>query len=179
MKYLFSFFTFLAVTATGVCAQNTKATSVYTSLSAGRCQVVKTDGETGGSTRRCPGAGGYSLLVLDDDERMSVTIVSPDKKEYPLEYWSVVTGAFSTLGAKAEWRVVKEKGKIVPIALIVRVNATTEENPGKPQKKSFLAVAKITSDSVCVTEKIDFVSNANQQARRAADGSAAKACLQP
>lgn len=179
MKYLIGFFIFLVAAATGVDAQDAKVTSVYTSLSAGRCQVVKSGGETGGSTRRCPGVGGYSLLVLDDDERMSVTIVSPDKKEYPLDYWNVVTGGFSTLGAKAEWRVVKEKGKIVPIALIVRVNATTEENPGKPQKKSFLAAAKITPGSACVTEKIDSVTNANQKARRAADASAAKACLQP
>jgi hypothetical protein len=154
MKHLIGFFIFLVVTAAGVHAQDAKATSVYTSLSASSCRVVKTGGETGGSTRRCPGVGGYSLLVLDDDERMSVTIVSPDKKEYPLDYWNVVTGAFSTLGAKAEWRVIKEKGKIVPIALIVRVNATIEEDPGKPQKKSILAAAKITPNSACVTEKL-------------------------
>jgi hypothetical protein len=65
----------------------------------------------------------------------------------------------------------------VPIALIVRVYAN--ENPDAPeQRTSYLAVAKITPEKICVTTKIKASQTANAEARRAADASAAKPCLE-
>jgi hypothetical protein len=148
------------------------AESVYTDLAPARCKTVETHEETGGSVQKCPGVGGYELLVEDDDSRQSVTVVGPDGKRHPLNYWQVITSAFSSLGEKAEWRVEKKGGKASPYALIVRVNASENpENPG--QKTSYLAVAKITGDAVCVTDKV----KTNEEARQAADASAGKPCL--
>lgn len=110
-----------------LCAQNAKPTSIYTALDGKNCRPVKSVAETGASVQRCSGVGNYSLLVLDDDSRMSLTIVSPVQKEYPLDLWTVVTKSFSTLGDRAEWRVVQMNGKTTPVALIVRVNANTSE----------------------------------------------------
>ena len=73
------------------------------------CATVAVDAETGATTQRCPGIAGYSLLVQDDDARMSIVVVAPDGGQHPLEYWQVVTTAFSTLGEKAEWRVKPQK----------------------------------------------------------------------
>jgi hypothetical protein len=109
---------------------------------------------------------------------MSVTVVGPEKQEHPLGYWDVVTHAFSSLGKKAEWRVVRSNGKMSPIALIVRVNYIDQSNPAAPKHESCLAVAKITEDKVCVTDKIKGA-NANERARQAADQSAEKDCLAP
>jgi hypothetical protein len=151
--------------------------SVYTDLSPARCRTTKVDKETGSSVQKCPGVAGYSLLVEDDDARQSVTVLTPDGRRHPLQYWRVVTTAFSTVGDKAEWRVERKGGKVVPIALIVRVYAN--ENPDAPDERtSYLAVAKITPEKVCVTEKIKGGATANEDARRAADASAAKPCLQ-
>ena len=145
--------------------------SVYTDIAPARCKTVETHEETGGSVQKCPGVAGYELLVEDDDSRQSVTVVSPDGKKHPLNYWQVITSAFSSLGEKAEWRVEKKGGKVRPYALIVRVNAS--ENPEKPDEKtSYLAVAKITGDAVCVTDKV----KTNEEARQAADASAARPC---
>jgi hypothetical protein len=94
-----------------------------------------------------------------------------------LNYWQVITSAFSTLGEKAEWRVTKTKGKLMPLALIVRVNAS--ENPDDAKKvTSYLAVAKITAQKICVTDKINPGRTQNEEARRAADSAATKACLE-
>lgn len=148
------------------------AESVYTDLAAARCKTIEVTEESGGSVQKCPGVGGYGLLVEDDDLRQSVTVVTPDGKKHPLNYWQVITSGFSSLGEKAEWRVEQKDGKVRPYALIVRVNAS--EDPEKPDKKSsYLAVAKITAAAVCVTDKV----KTNEEARQAADASADKPCL--
>lgn len=151
--------------------------SIYTNLASNKCRTTSVNKESGATTQVCPGVAGYKLQVEDDDNRMSVTVITPKGKKHPLSYWGVITSGFSSLGEKAEWRVTRRSGKIVPIALIVRVVAN--ENPESPEKKtSYLAVAKITTQSICVTDKISPSANMNEEARRAADASANKPCLQ-
>jgi hypothetical protein len=163
---------FVLCCATPLPAYVAPVESVYTDIAPARCKTVETHEEGASSVQKCAGVAGYGLLVEDNDLRQSVTVVSPDGKKYPLNYWQVVTTAFSSLGEKAEWRVEKKGGRARPFALIVRVNAS--ENPEKPdQKTSYLAVAKITAGEVCVTDKV----KTNEAARLAADASAAKPCL--
>ena len=154
------------------------AESVYTELSGGKCRTLRAAAGPPGvssSARRCPGVGGFSLLVLDDDDRQSITVVKPDGTEHPLELWHTVMGSFSTVGQKAEWRVRRRGRRAEPFALIVRFNANDPED----QKKiiSFLVVSKVATQTVCVTDRILPGPGANESARRAADASAAKPCL--
>ena len=173
-----SFQTFPAERAaftTALSAQASANDSIYTELKGAKCKTTKSGQEY--LVQSCPGVGGYKLSVADDDARMSIGVVDPRGKEHPLNYWHVITPNFSSLGDKAEWRVKKQKGKITPLALIVRVNAS--ENPEDPTKKtSYLAVAKITSQKICVTDKIAPSATANEEARRAADASSSKPCLE-
>lgn len=156
---------------------NAQTSSVYTNLAGSGCKTVETNEETGGLTQECKGFGKWTLMVLDDDSRMSVNVVTPDKKTFELNFWSVVTSAFSSLGTKAEWRVKKEASGLTPVALIVRVNSSSDAS-GKTVRQSYLAVTKITGAEICVTDKIADGKNANQLARNAADNSADKSCLQ-
>lgn len=154
----------------------TNARSIYTDLSESKCRTIEVEKETGASVQSCPGLGGYKLLVLDDDARQSITVVDPSGKKHELNLWQVITGAFSSLGSKAEWRVTTRRGRRVPFALIVRVNAN--EDPENPNRiRSYLSVTKLTADSICVTHKIDGAHNANEAARKAADESATAPCL--
>jgi len=156
--------------------------SVYSSLAGRDCPSVEQGIETAYFTMECPGVGGFRLRVLRDDERSSVTVVTPDGRQFPLEFWNVVTRAYSDLGATAEWRIARAHGNPLPIALIVRVNAR-EPDPSDvdavAQRRSTLAVAKITAEVICVVETIDAAPRANEEARHAADISAAHPCLQP
>ena len=105
-----------------------------------------------------------------------MTVVTPKGEKHSLDLWNVISGGFSSIGPKAEWRVARQNGKPVPVALIVRFNAN--ENPEQPNKlSSYLAVAKITPTEVCVTDKISPGPKANTDARRAADAAATKPCL--
>ena len=150
-------------------------TSVYTGLTTRECKTVRIDKESGSSSQRCEGVAGYKLLVEDSDNRMSVTVVDPGGQRHPLDFWSVITPNFSTLGTKAEWRIARKMGRAVPVALIVRVDAI--ESPETSKVTSYLAVAKITEQSVCVIDKIGPIQNANQKAREVADLYATKTCL--
>jgi hypothetical protein len=174
-KIIGSLFILLIVT---VSASAQSPQSVYTDISAKACKTISVDKESESSVQRCQGIGGYQLLVEEGDLRSSITVVAPNGKKYELNYWSVITTAFSSLGQKAEWRVVKKQGKAIPIALIVRVNASKDgETPN--EIISYLAVAKITPQAICVTDKIEPGATQNAEARRAADSSATRKCLEP
>lgn len=118
----------------------------------------------------CPGVQGFRLLMLDDDERSSISVVTPERRVFPLDYRDVVTRGFSTLGAKAEWRMAKVDGKLMPVAVIVRVHSLDQSDLEHPKRVSFLAVAKISPDGACVTRAVEVLGpEANEQARRFAN----------
>ena len=148
--------------------------SVYTPLDSRACRTVSVDDETGASTQTCPGVAGYTLRVFDGDARMSVDVVAPGGGVFPLAYSSVITSAFSSVGPRAEWRVVGRRAR--PVALIIRVNAS--EDPARPDRTtSYLAVARVSASGACVTDRIAPSADTNAWARRAADHSAGRPCL--
>jgi hypothetical protein len=156
-----------------------KLDSVYTDLSGKPCAAVKRNAESGSSVDECPGVAGYRLHVLNDDNRSSVTVITPETRAFPLDYWNVVTGGFSSLGSRAEWRVRRSGGQVTPVALIVRVNYSDQSHPASPVKRSVLAVAKLTADQICVVRIVGNAANANSDARRVADQSAGLPCVGP
>ncbi len=149
--------------------------SVATPLAEAGCTTVRTDPETGGSTQACPGVGGYTVLVLDDDARMSITLRAPGGAEHPLELWSTVTSAFSSLGDSLEWRVRGAGEGAVPYALVVEVRAS--ESPEDPERVTVLrAVAKVGPGGSCVTHRLDAAAT-RDQVLRAADAAPGRPCL--
>jgi len=146
--------------------------SLYTSLAVKQCRTIKTETTGAGDYEgRCRGVSGYSLLLLEGDLRQNVIVVTPKGAKHSLDLWDVVSGGFSYVGPRAEWRVKKQ-----PVALILRYNAS--EDPEHPNRKtSYLVVAKITPDEICVTDKISPGPKANADARAAADNAATRPCL--
>ena len=161
--------------ATPAAAQSNR--SVYTGLGDKQCRKIKS-AEAGddGYEGRCRGTAGYSLLLSEGDLRQNITVITPKGAQHSLDLWNVVSGGFSSVGPKAEWRLASQKGKLIPVALIIRYNAS--EDPESSNKlTSYLAVAKITPTEICVTDKISPGAKANEDARRAADAASTKPCL--
>ena len=151
--------------------------SVYTPIGDKQCRTIKS-AEAGddGYEARCRGTAGYNLLLSEGDLRQNITVITPKGEEHSLDLWSVVSGGFSSVGPKAEWRIATQNKKPVPVALILRYNVNDDAE--KPDKlTSYLAVAKITPTEICVTEKILPGPTANEDARRAADAASTKSCL--
>ncbi len=151
--------------------------SVYTPLAEKQCKTIKgPDPQTNDYEGRCRGVGGYTLIVTEGDLRQNVIVVTPKGAQHSLDLWDVISGGFSSVGAKAEWRMARQNGKPAPVALIIRYNAN--EDPESPNKQSsYLAVTKITDGEICVTDKINPGPKANEEARTAADAAANKPCL--
>ncbi|HEV7843542.1 MAG TPA: hypothetical protein VGO69_07575 [Pyrinomonadaceae bacterium] len=152
--------------------------SVYTDLNGKTCRTLeRNDAEAGYLLTQCPGVGGYKLQVVSGDDRQTITIVKPDGSKHELNLTQVGGGGFSYVGPRAEWRVRRENGKVIPIALIVRFDVST--NPSDSSKTtSFLTVTKITPRKICLVEAVTPKPDANEAARIAADGSAGKACYE-
>lgn len=147
--------------------------SIYTELDGKGCGPWRDTGEVS-SERTCSGIEGYKLRVESHDARDTITIITPDGRQHPLNFSQTISnGGFASLGQKAEWRVVNRNGKDVPTALIVRVEVQT----GDAKTKSYLSVSKISEGSICVTDRIEPTADANERARVAADAAASKPCL--
>ena len=148
------------------------ATSVITDLYGKACKTVETDKGSGANTRLCKGVGGYSLLVHEANAQTSIDIVTPANAVYPLEYWEVVTPGLSNVGRKAEWRIEHRKGKVVPVALLVRLDSTSEET-SRPRIKpgGIITAARIEFDGACVVYQGD-------SAPKLADATARSAVLE-
>jgi hypothetical protein len=167
-----SIVTLACVFALALTVSADSVTSVYSSLY--KCKLISKGRDY--STQACVGVSGYNLRLEYDDARESITVISPNGKKHPLNLWQVISSGFSGVGQKAEWRVTRKNGKLVPIALIVRFTAS--EDPADSSKTTpYLAVAKITPNEICVTDKIAPSKTANEEARTAADSAATRQCL--
>ena len=160
----------------GVSAQKTKIESVYTSLETKDCKTIEQSNEgSGWYLGECKGVGGYKLQVTEGDIRQSINVIAPGNKKYELDFGGHISGGFSSVGAKAEWRVTRKGKTVTPIAVIVRFNAS--ENPEDSSIiTSYLVVNKITKNQICPTDVIKPNAKANEEARNLADTSANKPC---
>ena len=163
--------------AVSIFAQKSKIESVYTSLETKDCKTLEQSDEgTGWYRGECTGVGGYRLQVTEGDIRQSIDVVAPNKKKFELDFARHISNGFSSVGAKAEWRVTRKGKTVTPIALIVRFNAS--ENPeDSSQITSYLVITKITKDQICITDVVKPDAKANQEARKLADSVTAKPCL--
>jgi hypothetical protein len=153
--------------------------SIYTDLRGKGCSTLERDDEAAGYLlEECQGVAGYKIHLASGDDRSNIEVVGPDGSKHDLNFGQIGGGGFSSVGQKAEWRVKREGGKTVPIALIVRFDVTTDSS--RPERTtSYLVVSKITPREVCRIGRVDPGPNANQEARRMADASASKPCIKP
>ena len=139
-----------------------KLDSAYTSIKFEECVSLSSD-NMGGSFK-CQKYQNIGVEISEGDLRQSITLIR-NKKSYPLELGRSVSGAFSFLGDKIEWRFYK-KDKKRPIAMINRF--TTERGERSEKKTSYLVVSKITDNNICVVGKILPQKNQNILARKMA-----------
>ena len=156
--------------AASVCvmAQNK---SVYTSTSDKICKMVEPASNEGGDyIGICPGVGGYKLKLIEGDLRQTLFVITPQKKELPLNFTGFYTG-FSAIGPQVEWRL--RKG--IPVSLITRYNVANAEISSK--RLSYLMVSKIGNQASCVTDIVMPSKTQNEEARVLADSAPSKPCI--
>lgn len=148
--------------------------SQYTSLKMKDCIDLDQGHEY--SIQQCPAFDAYELRSIFADLRQSLTLVK-DGQEYPLDFYTTISGGFSRLGNVLEWRFEKTKKAPKLRALITRF--TVEDQPDSTKPTSYLVVTKITADEICVVDKVPPTKQQNEKARRIADKAHSLSCLKP
>ncbi|MCS0810040.1 hypothetical protein NX774_19120 [Massilia agilis] len=178
-KFVLIFLLVLSVQASAESLRTSPPVSSYTVTDGKPCEVLSQDTETGDSTTRCPGVDGFTVLVLDSDDRASITLINPAGKELPLNLWEVAVPGFSTLGKQIEWRRGINNGRHTPIGMIVRVDTVDQSDVAHPRPISFLLAARITGATACITAKIPIEQRASHTLARATADSPDATCLPP
>lgn len=128
----------------------------------------------------CPGTGGYSLIVRSvESGRKSVDVVDASQRAHPLNFQETVTRSMSNLTGDAEWRVASRDSKQVPLALIVHIQARENADDPETVTNTYIAVAKLSPDSACVTDRIPEKSKTPAQILEIADSAQERECAPP
>jgi hypothetical protein len=154
------------------------ATSMYSALYGNSCKIIELDKDSGAHTRRCAGMGGYSLLVHEAHAQTSVDIVTPARAVYRLDYWEVVTPGLARVGRKAEWRVEQRRGRMVPTALLVRLDTGNPITSGpRVAAGAVITAARIDTDGACVVYQANAAPKAADALARGAAADPRRKCL--
>ncbi len=170
--------------AKGICLAdeilNGTVESVYTDLNYEACRELIDETDPNHTPYRlCPGVSGYQLISRTvDSGRTSIEIVAPDKRIFPLDYQEFITRHMFHHGDKAEWRVMMRTGAKIPVALIVHVESHEGEDPAEVTH-SYIAVAKITPEEICVTDRIPLTASSKMETRQMADSARDRQCIEP
>lgn len=154
--------------------------SMYTSIDSGSCtEHIDEDDPNETTIRLCPGVLGYAVVLRHvGSGRLSVDVRTPGNGDFPLDYQDYVTRHMSQLEAQAEWRVMTKDGGKTPVALIIGVQAHENEDEPEAITRTYLAVAKITPDEICVTDSIVKASQYQSELQGAADTAPESDCME-
>ena len=125
------------------------------------------------SVSRCPGEGGYALLLDYGDAREDLRLVHPSGRTSDLALGRIAAGAFNALGERAEWRGLKTGSTFVPSAMIVRSRIVT--NPERPEAPTAVLVV-VDLVRGCVAAQVSPGPAQNDQARAIADNIGSRPC---
>lgn len=158
--------------------QAAAATSMYSELYGKSCKVVDLDQGSGAATRLCFGVGGFNLLVHEANGQSAVDIVTPARAVYPLEYWEVVTPGLARVGRKAEWRLERRAGRMVPTGLLVRLDSGDPAPQGpRLAPGAIITAARIEADGACVVYQGDAAPRSADTEARSAAADPRRHCL--
>ena len=147
-------------------------TSSYTSIEESDCTDL--DSDSMGSIQECESFEDITVKVIEGDLRQMITLIR-NNQEYNLDFWSIVSPMFSTLGAKIEWRHEIDKPRKLK-GMIVRFEAS-DNFDNFDKTSSYLVVSKITDDKMCVVSKVAPSEKQNEIARKFLDAKEQLSCL--
>jgi hypothetical protein len=155
---------------TALAAAAFPAKSLYTTIDLTACKTIRADAD--GTRWLCKGLPGYPVYVAEGDLRMFVSAgPSPEKRRAARQtlrsFNALSTG--KTSRATMEWRFVKQGGRDVPYATILRYDTYSDTAKGQ-----VLVVTKVTPKESCQVGFVDARANADaiEIARRLADETA-------
>jgi hypothetical protein len=145
--------------------------SLYTTIAVKECRRISSHAD--GHAWRCRGLDGYPVYFAEGDLR---TFVAVGPKAESTRAAEQTLGPFNSLfpnkksrRSTLEWRFVRQDGRVVPYATILRYFTSNETGKGQ-----VLIVSKVVGNDVCHVAYIDALANpdAIALARKVADETA-------
>jgi hypothetical protein len=138
--------------------------SAYTKIDLDDCTPFET--YELGQSWACSGYEDFPLYVAEDDLRMFVSYGPRSPDEVAARQ---TLPAFNTINETLEWRLVREGGRLVPFATILRF--FTQVGDGSEPDGQILVVTKLEEGNTCHVAYVDarLTKNANVVARQFAD----------
>ena len=146
--------------------------SEYSSL--GGCRLVTSKPEEAGYTNSaCPGAGGFTLRLINSAGRQNLFVKTPSGKERSLKLSEAAGSGFSRIGDRVEWRgTMDDEATFRPDAMVLRYFVVEQEGQGET---AYLLPVTLTGAGPCVAGKISPGADQSERARAKVDGN--MACL--
>jgi len=140
--------------------------SEYSSL--GGCRLITSKPEEAGYTNSaCPGAGGFTLRLIDSDGRQNLFVKTPSGKERSLKLSEAAGSGFSRIGDRVEWRgTMDDEATFRPDAMILRYFVIEQEGE---RESSYLLPVALIGDGPCITGKISPGADQSERARTTVD----------
>jgi len=140
--------------------------SSYTSIEERDCTTL--DSDNIGSVQECESFENIGVKVVVGDSRESI-ILTRKEREYDLELLSTFKNIFSSFGSTLEWRHELINSKNIK-GLIIPLNMS-DDSENLDKTSTYLVVAKITTDKICVVAKIAPQKEQDEIAREILDTS--------
>jgi hypothetical protein len=160
--------------------QTSEFESITTTLSSSCEKYGSKEGTYFDYIVKCKGVGDYHLIYSNGFMSDELSLLTPTGDKIRLDLWAKIKNpSHSVVNQTVEWRIIREKEKIKPIALIVGAGASSPRtHDGKGG--SYLVVIKLTNSANCITDFVDRTSkDAETIARKLADDSTNRLCLFP
>lgn len=156
--------------AWGAAAHANPLKSLYTTLELSSCQ--RGQQHAGGTSWICAGLDGYPVQVADGDQRTFISVgAAAAKHRATRQTLASFNSIFDAKHARAtlEWRIVRQNGRAVPFATILRYFTWKDERRGE-----VLVVTRVVAGQSCHVAYIDALANpdAIAIARQVADTTA-------
>ena len=145
--------------------------SRYTSLK--DCKLVEGPEDEDWSISRCPGLGGFTVMLNYGDAREDIELKQGGKSFAELHLPLIGGGGFNALGDTIEWRGSGEGAAFVPAMLIVRSHVIRD--PEHPDRQTPLLYVYDLAQR-CIVGAVEPAAGQNEAARTIADGPR-RACL--
>ena len=175
MKIIITFSTLLFLTFSTMMAEdktNPLNSSSYTSIEQKDC--ITLDSDNIGLVQECESFENIGVKVVVGDIREGI-ILTRKGREYDLELLSTFKNIFSSFGSKLEWRHTLTNAKNIK-GVIIPLNMS-DDSEKLDETSTYLVVAKITADKICVVAKIAPQKEQDEIAREILDTDEGLPCL--
>lgn len=130
-------------------------------------------GENDEKTRICKGVEGYSLLIKGKETQPQISLVAPDGKRHPIEYWDPADAGYREIYSGVTWVVVNTPKKTISLEFYLAI----EPRQDYAQWGRYEVIARVSPGPVCVVGSVPSGPSSTMESIAIASNPSDRPCL--